>query len=325
MGSTRPPSEIDCTESVGSPRFPYSRFKEAAHWTETRDLALMARAARSGGVVTTSILRTCGFSEPAIRAAVRRGFLTRWGRGVYTVGPVTDDVTEARAAMLAVPYGTLGFAAAAQLAQFAPLALPPLDVIVPPDRHGERKGVRIHRIDLTRRDVQRFEGLPCTSPAVTIVHLARTLEPVPYERAVQEAFAKRLTDTKRLHQALDRHRGGRGTARLRRMLELGVYDLRSKAERALRHWIHQAGLPLPIFNADVGPWKVDALWPDHRLAVEVNGHAAHSSPWAHDRDHRKEQYLLAHGLATRRFTGLQAIDEPALVIAGLAAALAQKR
>ena len=60
----------------------------------------------------------------------------------------------------------------------------------------------------------------------------------------------------------------------------------------------------------------------HSLAVEVNGYAAHSSPWAHDRDHRKEQYLLAAGYATRRFTALQAIDEPALVIAGIAAALA---
>ena len=81
-----------------------------------------------------------------------------------------------------------------------------------------------------------------------------------------------------------------------------------------------------MFNAQVGPWKVDALWPQHRLAVEVNGYAAHSSPWAHDRDHRKEQYLLAQGLAIRRFTALQAIDEPALVIAGSPRALAaQKR
>jgi len=110
------------------------------------------------------------------------------------------------------------------------------------------------------------------------------------------------------------------------MLELGVDDLRSKAERALRQWIHQSGLPLPIFNAEVGRWRVDALWPDHGLAVEINGHAAHSSPWAHDRDHRKEQHLLARGLTPRRFTALQAIDEPALVIAGIAAALAlQKR
>ena len=183
----------------------------------------------------------------------------------------------------------------------------------------------MHRIDLAHRDVTQHEGLRCTTPAVTIVHLARVLPQLPLERAVQEAFAKRLTSTRQLEQALDRHRGGRGTRRLKRMLELGVDDLRSKAERSLRDWVRRAGLPLPLFNAEVGPWRVDALWQHRRLAVEVNGFAAHSSPWAHDRDHRKEQYLLGLGYATRRFTALQAIDEPVLVIAGIAAALAQNR
>ena len=286
----------------------------------------MAEAARTGGVVTSSTLRTCGFSKPVITAAVRRGFLTRWGRGVYLVGPLTDDLTEARAAAIAVPHGTLGFEVGAQLAHIGPIAAPPLDVIVSPTRRADRGGLRMHRIDLSPRDITRLQGLPATTPAVTLVHLARTLPALPLERAVQEAFAKRLTGAKQLATALDRHRGGRGTARLRRMLELGVDDLRSKAERELRRWIRAASLPNPVFNAQIGPWMVDALWPAHRLAVEINGYAAHGSPWSHDRDHRKEQYLLAEGLATRRFTALQAIDEPALVIAGIAAALAaQKR
>src|SRR5689334_22986871 len=91
--------QIDCAEGVGSPPFPHSRFPAAAYWTEARDLMLAAEAARTGGVVTTSVLRTCGFSKPAIDAAVRRGLLRRWGRGVYLVGPLTDDLTEARAAV----------------------------------------------------------------------------------------------------------------------------------------------------------------------------------------------------------------------------------
>src|ERR671910_374879 len=104
-------SGIEWTETVGSPRFPSSRFGDGRYWTETRDLKLEAEAARAGGVVTTSILRTCGFSGPAIQSALRRGLLTRWGRGVYLVGPLTDDRTEARAALAAVD-GVLGFAVA---------------------------------------------------------------------------------------------------------------------------------------------------------------------------------------------------------------------
>jgi len=286
----------------------------------------MARAARTGGVVTTLTLRECGFSKPAVTAAKRSGLLTDWGRGVWLVGPLVDDLTEARAAMTAVPHGTLGFDVAAQLAKFGPVAAPPVDVLVEPGRRADREGLAMHRIELGARDITKYEGLPCTTPAVTIVHLARRMPELPYERAVQEAFAKRLTSTRQLGQALDRHRGGRGTARLRRMLELGVDDMRSKAEQSLRKWLRAAALPSPQFNAQIGPWNVDAYWPEHRLVVEINGYGAHSSPWSHDRDHRKEQYLHGHGLTTRRFTALQAIDEPALVIAGVSATLAlQKR
>src|SRR3954464_15338201 len=125
--SSSHPSEIDWTESVGDRRFLSSRSGGGAYWTEARDRALMAEAARTGGVVTTSTLRTCGFSEPATRTAVRRGLLTRWGRGIYVVGPLRDDNTEARAAAAAVPGGVLGFDVAAQLARFAPIATPPVD------------------------------------------------------------------------------------------------------------------------------------------------------------------------------------------------------
>jgi very-short-patch-repair endonuclease len=294
------------------------------YWTETRDLRLAAEAARNGGVLTTSELRACGLSEAAIRAAVRHGHLTRWGRGVYLVGPTRDALTEARAAAKAVPEGTLGFAVAAQLAKVGPVAVPPVSIIVPPGRQAGRPGVRVHRIDLTSRDVVHREGLRVTTPDVTIVHLARTLPELPLERIVQETFAKRLTSGKQLERALERHRGGRGTARLRRMLELGVDDLRSKAECSLREWLRAAGLHGAEFNAQIGPWKVDVLWPRERLAVEVNGYAAHSSPWAHDRDHRKEQWLRAAGFDLRRFTALQAIDEPALVIAQIAAGIAAR-
>src|SRR3954454_13326741 len=158
------PPETDWTETLDSRAFPSTRFEGAANWTEARDLKLVARAAPSGGVVTTADLRTCGFSADSTRSAVRRGLLTRWGRGIYLVGPLSDDFTQARAA--AAAGGVLGFGVAAQLAKIGPVARPPVDVIVSRDRHGSRAGVRVHRIDLTAPDVTRMEGLSVTAPAV---------------------------------------------------------------------------------------------------------------------------------------------------------------
>src|SRR5829696_8832306 len=99
------PLQIDCAETVSTLAVSAQSFSRGRLLHGKRDLALTDQAARSGGVVTTSDLRTCGFSEPAITAALARGLLKRWGRGVYLVGPLTDNLTEARAAALAVPHG----------------------------------------------------------------------------------------------------------------------------------------------------------------------------------------------------------------------------
>src|SRR5919107_128401 len=101
--------QIECAETVSRLAVSAQSISRGRLLHAKRDLALMDRAARTGGVVTTSDLRTCGFSEPAITAALRSGLLRRWGRGVYLVGPLVDDLTEARAAAAAVPHGTLGF------------------------------------------------------------------------------------------------------------------------------------------------------------------------------------------------------------------------
>jgi hypothetical protein len=116
--SSTPQSEIEWAESVGDRRFVPSRSEDGSYWTETRDLKLIAEAATSGGVVTTSCLRTCAASEPATRAAVRRGLLTRWSRGIYLAAP-DRRVTEHGVALAAVGHGVLGSRVAARLARFA--------------------------------------------------------------------------------------------------------------------------------------------------------------------------------------------------------------
>ena len=138
----------------------------------------------------------------------------------------------------------------------------------------------------------RRDGLHVTTPDVTIVHLARVLADLPYERTVQETFAKRLTSARQLAErsSATAAAGPPGSAdaraRRRRPAPQGGALAPPLDQRANLH-------PLS-FNAEVGPWRVDALC--GTLAVEVNGYAAHGSPWAHDRDHRKEQWLLGHRL-----------------------------
>ena len=50
---------------------------------------------------------------------------------------------------------------------------------------------------------------------------------------------------------------------------------------------------------------------------------AHHSPWAFDRDHRKQQDFDEAGLIYRRFTALQVLDEPERVLAAIVRAMAE--
>jgi very-short-patch-repair endonuclease len=97
---------------------------------------------------------------------------------------------------------------------------------------------------------------------------------------------------------------------------------RSEAERRLLALIRAAGLPPPRTNVHVGPYEVDFLWPAHRLVVEVDGFAFHSSRAAFERDRRRDADLQARGLRVTRVTWRQLEREPHAVVARLAAALA---
>ena len=72
----------------------------------------------------------------------------------------------------------------------------------------------------------------------------------------------------------------------------------------------------------VGGWEVDLLWRDQRLIVEVDGYAAHSSPWAFERDRRKTAALQALGYVVLRVTPRQIADHTDAVIAWIRGALA---
>ncbi|MGZ4344524.1 MAG: endonuclease domain-containing protein [Solirubrobacteraceae bacterium] len=98
---------------------------------------------------------------------------------------------------------------------------------------------------------------------------------------------------------------------------------RSRAERILRDLIHDADLDRPLFNEPVLGFVVDAVWPDQRLIVEVDGYAYHRHRAAFERDRRRDQQLIAAGYRVIRVTWIQLRDRPIAVITTIARALGQ--
>ena len=287
------------------------------------DSVIAALAERQHGCVTTRQLLDLGLTREAIARRVRNGRLIRLHRGVYAVGHrPTGPLAGPCAALLACGFGAvLSFDVAAHLGRFGPAPAGPVDVSVPRSRRVDVPGVRVHHVDIPAEQTMRRHGLALTTPARTIVDMAGARPEREVERLLSEAFALRLVTRDAVLAILDSLPRARGGPLLRRMLDAGTHRARSHPERRLYPLILQAGLPRPELNAELGPWTPDLLWRTHRLVVEVDGYAAHSSPWAVERDRRKEAALRAMGLQVVRYSARQVEDEVLAVLTDLARTL----
>jgi REase_MTES_1575 len=91
----------------------------------------------------------------------------------------------------------------------------------------------------------------------------------------------------------------------------------SELEERFLDLCESAGLPLPEVNAKVGLMRVDALWRDQRLAVELDGGQAHAGVAAMKRDREREMALRSMGFRVVRYTWDQIVKRPDTVVADL--------
>lgn len=288
-------------------------------------LSVIAGAQR--GLVHRSQLHELGIRRGSVARRERVGSLHRVLPSVFAVGqPALQPLAAETAALLhCVENAALSHATAA--AAWGLLPGMPDEVAVTLIGRNVRQphGLRIHRVPaLDVRDVRIRHGLPVVAPARTIIDLLAVGSTSLAERALNEARVLRLVDDRQLTEALQRCPGRTGRGRLRALLEAerGPAVTRSEAERRLQALVERSELPWPQFNQWLHGHLVDAVWPEHRLVVEVDGYAVHGQRRAFESDRRRDQRLAAAGYTVIRVTWRQLRDEPMAVVARLAQALA---
>ena len=305
------------------PRFAERRDGPGGFVDETRALRV---AAKQDGVISARQLAAAGVSADVAARRVKAGVLRRVHRGVYLYGAVAGLRAAEWAALLAC-------GARAVLSHHSALALwglaerpAEVDVTQPADGRPHR-GVRRHRRPIAPQERTERHGLPVTTPARTLLDVASSMPAVELARLIEEAQVRRLVTRRELEDALERGRHRRGAPAMRAVLALGDEPAltRSEAEKRLRDLIRAARLPMPRANARVGRYEVDALWPEQRLIVEIDGFAFHGTRAAFERDRRKDAELIALGYRVIRITWRRLVHEPHAVIATLAAALSARQ
>jgi very-short-patch-repair endonuclease len=279
------------------------------------EAALVARARRQHGVLTTRQLRSAGLGPHAIRGRVDRGWLRHVHYGVYVVGALESDLTAPTAALAA--YGrsaVISHRTAAVIWRLLP-ARPadPIHITLLNANRRSRPGVRVHRATTTI--VRKRHGLRITSPAQTLADLP----PHELEHAYNEALVLNLVTHQEVSALVHR------SPALRAILEEVPGMTRSRMERKLRALVEGAGLPAPRSNVIVHGHEVDLYWPAHRLVVEFDGWNTHSSRTAFEQDRLKDAQLQIAGERVIRVTGRQLEGRSHELVARLAVAISTIR
>jgi very-short-patch-repair endonuclease len=279
-------------------------------------------------------LRAIGHSNRAIERAIEAGRLYRVFHGVYALGrPSVNERGRLFAAVLACGKGAVAsHRSAAALLGLLDKGPVVIDVIAPPERGRKIDGIRCHRVRPPRpEETGTVAGIPCTSPARTLVDLAGVVGDWTLRGAFERAAQRKMLDIPAIEASMDP--GRVGVKSLRTLVKhwrraAPVADkgrLKSPLEAKVLPLLLRHDLPAPLLNAPVkiakGRIEVDFLWPQQKFAVEADSRDFHGTAIAFERDRWRDRELMRAGYTVLRVTHRQAEQEAEAVADAVASRL----
>lgn len=197
-------------------------------------------------------------------------------------------------------------------------------------RNARIAGVRVHRtVAFLSEEHTVLGGIPVTTVARTLLDLSARLSVAQLGVITDDALRRGTMTLRELQRCVAGLPGapGRRPSRIRAVLvqRLEGYEPGDSAlELRVLRAIVAAGLPEPIQQHGVTVrsrrYRIDLAYPEHRLAIEVDGFEPHRHRSAFDRDRARANDLVVDGWTILRFTSESTDAE---IAASVGAALAQ--
>jgi hypothetical protein len=201
----------------------------------------------------------------------------------------------------------------------------PIEVTIPePSSVGRRAGAHVRRAALTGDEIVLRRGLPTTSALRTVVDLGGRKPLTEGVVAADMFLHARLVTIADLRSYAAKHRGAKGIARLRRVVDLAEPEAESPMETRLRMILTLAGLPRPEVQGSIHDdqghplGRPDLLYRVQRLGIEFDGGNRR------DRlvdDNRRQNGLIRAGYRLLRFTAADVYGTPDLIVMQVRSAL----
>jgi hypothetical protein len=288
---------------------------------EGTEARIASFAERQHGLISKQQALEAGLDRHRIQHRLTIGRWVVMHENVYKVAGVPDSPRQRiLAAVLAV--GPLTAASHRSAAELHGLWTPKpavVEITTTRDRSPEVGDAAVHRLaDLHERSVTAVDGIPCTTVARTLVDLGAVLPEKSVAKVFDRAHGRNLVTVSTVKTTLDAvaRRGRRGAGVIRRVLEpqLGCEPVAGVFEARMVRLLAAQGLPPAVPEYEV--WhegafvaRVDFAYPELRLAVEVDGYAAHSSIDAFRRDRTRQNALVTAGWTVLRFTWTEVDDD----------------
>lgn len=296
-------------------------------------LRITARAARHHGAFTRRMALESGASPSMVDRRVRNGDWQRPHPGVYVV-PGTPATWE-RAVVTSVfgsgPGAVASHRTAAHL--YGLCTRPRMIEVTSPLKGRAVRGYVIHRsTDLAVGDVTEVMGIPTTSVERSLVDVGVPWGEGLASRALDEALRRQMTNLMAIANLLHRvaRRGRRGAGVMRSILEdrLGWSGItQSQLEDEYLRILRIAGVTLPASQVRIVKRggrtvaRVDFVYPQVRLVIELDGERYHSDRDTFRSDRRRQNELIQEGYRVLRFTTWDVFAAPDYVVAQVVAAL----
>jgi hypothetical protein len=238
-------------------------------------------------IATTAQWAARGVSGWQLRQRTAKGEFVALRRNVYAKAaefaksdPILQHAFHVTAAMH-VTRGTASHTSAAVLHGLNLLKRPQGNVVTltrAPGSRGSRSSrnrIKIHAAELPAEHVTYLYGRPVTTPARTVIDLARTLPFMNGVVTADSALQAGKTSREELAEVLAACRGWPGSAKAGRVLRFSDGRAESALESCARVIFAEHGLPPPDLQVEIYGHgfigRVDFFWPEYNTVSEADG------------------------------------------------------
>jgi very-short-patch-repair endonuclease len=287
--------------------------------------ALVLLASQQHGAVSIEQARAAGLTARAQRAAIAGAWLSLACDGVLVIAGSADTWHRRLQIGLLVLHGEgwVSHESAATLYRFDRCLVGPLHFTVPRARRDRRvpDWMVLHTTAFVGpNDVITLDGFPCTSATRTILDLATLGVPtVRLAAAIDTAVRDRRSAPTVIAARLETLRGsGRAGCRIveRLLPDSGGETLLERRYLRLtrRHGFVRPTTQRVIRHGRKHVARVDFIYEEHRLVVEVTGRKGHVSDAERARDAQRRNELQDLGYRVIEYTSTDLRDRPGYVV-----------